>query len=118
MKKTLLIISTVLITSAIFAQTSKSPFFLGLQPGVTKEKFYSKSEFDVNIIPIVFQIPIAKKIDFRVITLANYHFGGGNQFSDIGIQTVYPVYFKKKKIYIVNRMDFILHWFLGEEKTC
>jgi len=92
----IIILSTITIKS--FAQ-EKTPIFIGLQPGFTSEPYYDKNEFDLNIIPITFQMPISKHIDVRLISLANYHFGGKeNGFSDIGFQFVLPIYFKKKEM--------------------
>ncbi len=57
------ILSQLLILNSLntFSQERK-PIFLGLQPGITKEKFYDKDEFDINVIPLVFEIPISKKV--------------------------------------------------------
>jgi len=76
----------------------RRPIFIGLQPGYTAERFYDENEIDINIIPITFQVPVGKLVDFRLTTIANYHFGGEqNGVSDIGFQFVFPVYFKKKE---------------------
>ena len=91
MKRATLIFTLLLITTALLAQ-DKKPLFLGIQPGITKEKFYSKDEFDINIIPFVLQMPLSKKFDLRLTTLGNYHFGGTSGFSDIGLQLVAPVF--------------------------
>ena len=87
----------LLISTVVFSQTSK-PIFVGIQPAVTKEKFYTEKEFDINVVPLVFQIPLCKQMDLRIGTLANYHFGGEKQqFSDIGFQLVAPVFLKAKE---------------------
>jgi len=84
------------LSSTINAQSSRA-IFLGIQPGVTKEKFYEKNEFDINVVPIVFQVSLNKRIDLRFVTLANYHFGDEQQFSDVGLLTSLPVYIFKKE---------------------
>jgi len=76
---------------------NKTTFFVGLQPSVTKEKFYEKKEFDLNIIPIVFQIPIAKRADLRIVSLCNYHFDEEVQIADLGLNFALPVYLKQKE---------------------
>ncbi len=93
------VIITLLIGIVLYSYSQdKRPIFIGLQPGFTVEPFYEKNEFDINIIPITLQIPLGKRIDFRITTLANYHFGGKkNGFSDLGFQFVLPVYLKKKE---------------------
>ncbi len=86
----------LIVTNGIFAQTTK-PIFIGLEPAITKEKFYEEKEFDINIIPIVIQFPVTKRLDLRFTTLANYHFCGDNKFSDIGLFSVLPIFLKKKE---------------------
>ena len=85
----------VVAPGVLFGQIKK-PVFLGLQPGITKEKFYEPNEFDINIIPLVVQFPVSKRADVRITTIGNYHFGTVNGFSDIGIQLITPIYFTKK----------------------
>ena len=58
-----------------------------------KEKFYEENEFDVNILPLVVEIPIGKRIDARFVNILNYHFGPENQISDVGFQLIMPVFF-------------------------
>lgn len=77
----------------------KRPLFIGLQPSYTAEQFYEENELDINVIPLMIQFPVAKLIDIRFVTVANYHIGGDeNGFSDIGLQFVMPIYFKKKDV--------------------
>lgn len=87
---------SAVMSSTVFGQ-DKKPVFVGLQPGVTVEPFYEKGDFDVNVVPVVVQLPLAKRLDFRFTSLANYHFGSSSEFSDIGVQLIFPVYFRKKE---------------------
>jgi len=80
----------------IYSQ-DKKPFLIGFQPSLTKEKFYEKDEFDINIIPFVLQLPITKRVDFRYVNLANYHFNGNQGFSDVGGEICFPIFMKKKE---------------------
>lgn len=86
----------ILSLNHIYSQ-EKHPVFIGLQPSFTKETFYEKNEFDINIVPLLVQIPIGKQIDFRITSEVNYHFGPINGISDVGAQVVMPVYFRKKE---------------------
>jgi len=97
MKNTLILV--VLFLNSIYYTTGQTekPFFLAIQPGITQEKFYEKDEFDVNVVPIVLQFPVSKRIDLRFVSLANFHFGNSKQFSDIGIHAIAPIFFKKKE---------------------
>ncbi len=79
-----------------FAQ-DKRPIFLGLQPSYTAEPFYEKGELDINVVPLMIQIPIGKRIDFRITSIANYHIGGQNGFADVGAQMVLPIFIKKRE---------------------
>jgi len=94
-KLVLLVILTFGVSQA-YGQ-SKRAFFFGIQPAFTKEKFYEKNEFDINVIPIVIQTPISNRMDLRFVSLANYHFGNREKFSDIGFQLLAPWNFTKKE---------------------
>ena len=77
---------------------NKRAIFLGLQPAITVEPYYEKNEFDINVIPIVFQSSISKRVDYRLVSIANYHFSpDGNEFSDLGLEIGFPVFFKEKE---------------------
>ena len=86
-----------LITSSIIYAQDKRPVFIGLQPSFTKETFYEKNEFDINVIPLIVQVPVGKRIDLRATSEVNYHFGPYDGISDVGAQFVMPIYFKKKE---------------------
>ena len=75
----------------------KKPLFMGLQPAITQERNYEKDEFDVNVFPLVFQMGISKQFDIRFTSIVNYHIGNENGFSDIGLNTVVPYFFKRKE---------------------
>lgn len=92
----ILIIILTIANSSVLAQ-SKRPVFIGLQPSFTKETFYEKNEFDINIIPLIVQVPIGKRIDLRATSEVNYHFGPSNGISDVGAQFVLPIFLKKKE---------------------
>ncbi len=91
-----ILILYIITNSIVYAQDSR-PVFLGLQPSFTKETFYDKNEFDINIIPLIVQVPFGKRIDLRTTSEVNFHFGPSDGISDVGLQLVMPVYFKKKE---------------------
>lgn len=95
MKKALILLLIICFIDELRAQ-DKRPVFIGIQPGITQEPFYEKGEFDVNITPFTFQIPITTRVDLRLTTLGNYHFGGETGFSDVGFQLVAPIFINKK----------------------
>jgi hypothetical protein len=73
------------------------PILLGIQPGITVEPFYEEGELDVNVFPLLFETPIASRVNIKLSPIINYHIGGEeNGFSDIGIFTVFPVFFKAR----------------------
>lgn len=92
----ILLLSLIFYLSGVFAQERK-PIFLGIQPAMTKEKFYDEDEFDINIFPIVFQRGLNERIDLRLISIVNYRFGPEPGISDVGIFTLLPYHFKKKE---------------------
>lgn len=97
MKAISTIVLICIMISFGYSQQEKRAFFIGIQPSFTKEKFYEKNEFDINVFPIVFQTGISKRVDFRATALANYHFGNAAQFSDLGIELATPIFWKKKE---------------------
>ncbi len=107
MKRLALFICLLTIGMESIAQSR--PWFVGVQPGITKEKFYMENEFDMNVIPIVVQTPLTKRFDLRQVTLVNYHFGEQNRFSDIGINVIAPYTFRTKE----NILDRTYGFYLG-----
>jgi len=91
----------------------KRPLFLGIQPGYTKEKFYEKNELDINILPVVLEFPLAKRINLRFTSILNYHLGDNNQISDIGIHTVAPIFFRKNENVKMRNHGFYIGPVLG-----
>lgn len=72
-------------------------YFVGIHPAVTVEPFYEAGEFDVNIIPLVFQTPLSKRIDIRGTCYYTYHFGSSNGLADTGLEVTLPRFFRKKE---------------------
>ena len=93
------LLNFLLLTGRSLAQPQeKKPVFIGIQPGYTAEPFYTENELDINVMPLLVQIPVSKRVDLRAVTLVNYHLGGKkNGVSDVGMQFVLPVFFKKKE---------------------
>jgi len=97
MKYILLFIS-LLITQSVFGQDDKRPNFWGVNPSVTVEPFYEKGEFDINILPLIYQTPLTKRFDFRLISTLNLAVrNDGNGISHVGLQAGLPMYFKAKE---------------------
>lgn len=98
MYKSFIFLFAIMISfSGICMGQNKKPIFIGLQPGITKEKFYTENEFDVNVIPIVIEFPVSRRVDLRFTSIANYHFGSDQGFSDLGLQLLTPVFFRKQE---------------------
>lgn len=97
MKTISIVFLLIVLVTVGYSQEEKRALFIGLQPSLTKEKFYDENEFDINVFPIVVQTGISKRVDIRFITLANYHFGDAAQFSDLGIELATPIFLKKKE---------------------
>lgn len=49
------------------------------------------------MIPFTIQTPLSKRIDIRLTTIENYHFGGETGYSDIGFQLIAHVFIQKKE---------------------
>lgn len=75
----------------------KKPLFIGINPSLTIEKDYDRGEYDINILPLVFQIPLNERLDLRFTTIYNYGIRNyGNRFFHAGLETALPVFFKEK----------------------
>ncbi|MFC2090359.1 hypothetical protein ACFLT1_06240 [Bacteroidota bacterium] len=106
------IVAFLLFANNLIGQ-EKNPLFIGFQPGITIEPFYEKGEFDINLIPFVVELPLSKRIDMRFVSLSNYHFGNEAGFSDIGINTILPIFLIKKESIIDRSEGFYLGPVLG-----
>jgi hypothetical protein len=95
MKNLLLSLLVSLLATTLLAQDVR-PVFIGLQPGITKEPFYVENAFDINVVPLVVEVPVSQRLNLRLISVANYHFGEQRQFSDVGMQLVAPVFLRKQ----------------------
>jgi len=74
----------------------KNSVFFGIQPSITVEPFYEEGEFDVNLLPLVYERPVSQRVNLRLLPTVNYHFGGENNgFSDIGFYSVLPIIISK-----------------------
>jgi len=96
--KSILLFLSLLSISPILGQDERRPFFLGVNPSVTVEPFYEKGEFDVNILPLVYQRPLTKMFDFRLISTLNLAVrNDGNGISHMGLEAGFPIYLKAKE---------------------
>lgn len=88
----------LLCTSTVMSQ-ERQRFFLGIQPAITVEPFYEEGEFDFNILPAVFEIPLNQRFDVRLVPMINYHFSNTNNgISDIALYSVLPFIFKESNL--------------------
>lgn len=80
------------------AQNENKFNFIGLNPGVTVEPLYEKGEWDINIIPIVYQRPLTKRVDARLTTICNLGIrNDGNELSHVGLEMAFPLFLKPKE---------------------
>lgn len=88
-------------------QENQRAHFIGLNPSVTVEPFYQEGEFDINIFPLVYQLPLNSTIDFRVSTTVNLGFReSSNKISHLGGQIAFPIFFKKKEDLSISSAGF------------
>jgi hypothetical protein len=80
--------------SSLYAQSNETSFFVGINPGITAEPYYEDGEYDVNILPLVFQKPIFNKFHIRLNSILNYGLREDeNNFSHIGGEIGFPYFF-------------------------
>lgn len=49
------------------------------------------------MIPFTIQTPLSKRIDIRLTTIENYHFGGETGYSDIGFSVNSSCFYSEKR---------------------
>ena len=110
MKKLALITIVSLICFGSSFGQSKTPIFIGIQPGITVEPFYDKGEYDLDIVPLIVEASIGLRTNLKLTPIVNYHFGGtSNGISDIGAHLILPIFFKAKN----TREDRPFGFYLG-----
>ena len=94
----------------ISAQTKKATFFIGLNPSITVEPYYQKGELDLNVFPLVYQLPLVRILDLRITSILNLGIrNSGNSITNLGIETALPIYFKRKE----NRLEYSKGFYLA-----
>lgn len=95
MKKNSLLFIFILQSCFVSAQ---KPLFIGINPSFTFEKRYGKGEYDVNILPLVLQIPINERVDIRFATIYNYGVRiNGNSVQHRGLELALPIFILEEK---------------------
>ena len=98
MKKSILLLLTILAINTALGQDEKRLNFFGINPGVTVEPYYNSAELDINILPIVYQRSITNRLDIRLTSILNYGIRNGNdRISHVGLEAGTPVFLKKKE---------------------
>jgi len=91
-----LIFAAILFSSSLCnvqADINSANYFVGLSPSLTAEPFYESGEFDVNILPLVYQRNLLDNIDIRMIGLVNYGIRKNeNKLSHFGFELAFPRY--------------------------
>lgn len=99
MKFILLILISIAFNTA-HGQNEKRFSFLGISPGITVEPYYDSGELDINILPIVYQRSMTRRIDLRLASTINYGIRNGkDRLSHIGLEIGAPTFLKKKEDY-------------------
>lgn len=88
---------STLLTLPLIAQP-RSAQMLGINPSVTVEPFYEKGELDINVVPLVFQKTLTRRLDLRFVSVLNLGIrNSGNQISHVGLETTLPIYLAAKE---------------------
>lgn len=106
--KTVVIFYITALSISILSGQDNWAYYLGIQPAVMVEPFYDKGEFDINVVPVVIQTSLNKRIDVRKTTLVNYHFGDEQSVSDAGVEISSPIFLKKKSAIGISSGEFYI----------
>lgn len=72
--------------------------FLGVNPSITVEPDYAKGDFDVNILPFVYQASLSKRVDLRLSTILNFGKRSvKSEISHVGVELAAPVFLVAKE---------------------
>jgi len=89
-----LVFTAILFASSmcnVQANTNRLNHFVGLTPSLTAEPFYETGEYDVNILPLVYQRNVLEKVDIRMTSLVNYGIRKNeNKLSHLGVEFAFP----------------------------
>lgn len=79
------------------SQAQHTAQFLGVNPSVTVEPYYAKGDFDVNILPLVYQASLSKRVDVRLSTVLNFGKRSvKNEISHVGVELAAPIFLAVK----------------------
>ncbi|MEQ9186807.1 MAG: hypothetical protein RLP15_03670 [Cryomorphaceae bacterium] len=110
--RTFVLFAILLFTCALSHGQNKRYRFIGLMPGGFLEieaPYYPIERFTINVIPLVFEIPINTVTDFKFATIGMYEYGDQPRLSVVGGQLVFPRYFRAKERYSEKSSG----WYLG-----
>lgn len=97
--KQIIILMAILVIyeNPLLAQEGNG-LFIGINPSVTVEPFYDEGELDINILPLVYQMPLTKRFDIRLTSILNLGIrNNGNEISHYGFETGFPMFFEPKE---------------------
>ena len=98
MKKIILTTLLLVYWSPLLAQEENTFSFIGINPSVTVEPFYSAGEFDIHILPLVYQKTLTKRLDIRFTSILNLGIREErNEISHFGFETGLPIFFGPKE---------------------
>lgn len=117
MKKIILFIILYFYTIVGFSQLGERTFmsFLGINPQVHVEKNYPAGAFDINILPIAYQCPLAGyNLDFRLMSIVDYAIRPLNSaIKNIGFEIGIPYHFNfERKFPYISKGFFLSPGFL------
>lgn len=73
-------------------------FFVGVSPEINVNPFFPGQFINLNIFPVVLQIPITNSIDCRITPIYNLGYRGiGVGYKSVGGQVALPIFFNSKK---------------------
>jgi hypothetical protein len=118
MKKLPFITILFLINWGQSSGQSNAPIFIGIQPNITVEPFYEKGEFDLDIVPLVFEASVGLRTNIKITPIVNYHFGGTtNGISDVGVFGILPIFLSAKEAKADRPFGFYLGPVIGFGKN-
>ncbi|KAA3608759.1 MAG: hypothetical protein D8M58_18655 [Calditrichaeota bacterium] len=80
------------------AQDGSTKNFIGINPSITVEPFYEQGEFDINILPVVYQKPINNFVDVRLTSILSLGIRDKQSgINGVGFETAAPIFLNKRE---------------------
>lgn len=84
-------LTTALLFFTVLCMAQGRAIFVGLQPSLRTQDYYSQGIFDVNAAPVVAQITLNTELDLRLTSILEYRLPPPLERTNTGIEVALPI---------------------------